>query len=139
MQVWNFVEIRKRAKLNPKKEYQLIWNQTQTPKRLCEKLAMDFYEDNPWFMKRNVLCVWLNISILMNGDNVSKVEKILKGNLDWIPSPSTLVKIQIMGGKVCLNCLLTSNQQCFCHITFLPIIWIFTEDEGDGIKSKLSS
>ena len=32
---------------------------------------MDFYEDNPWFMKRNVLCVWLNISILMNGDNVS--------------------------------------------------------------------
>ena len=41
------------------------------PKRLCEKLAMGFYEDNPWFMKRNVLCVWLNISILMNGDNVS--------------------------------------------------------------------
>ena len=29
-----------------------------------------------------------------------KVEKILKGNLDFIPSPS--VKIQIMGGKVYL-------------------------------------
>ena len=29
-----------------------------------------------------------------------KVEKILKGALDLIPSPS--VKIQIMGGKVCL-------------------------------------
>ena len=33
---------------------------------------------------------------------VSKVEKILKGSLDSIPSPS--VKIQIMGGKVCLRC-----------------------------------
>ena len=31
-----------------------------------------------------------------------KVEKILKGNLDFIPSPS--VKIQIMGGKVRLRC-----------------------------------
>ena len=26
---------------------------------------------------------------------------ILKGSMDWIPSPS--VKIQIMGGKVCLR------------------------------------
>ena len=33
-----------------------------------------------------------------------KVEKILKGNLDLIPSPSPSVKIQIMGGKVCLRC-----------------------------------
>ena len=31
-----------------------------------------------------------------------KVEKILKDNLDLIPSPS--VKIQIMGRKVCLRC-----------------------------------
>ena len=31
-----------------------------------------------------------------------KVEKILKGSLDLIPSPS--VKIQIMGGRVCLMC-----------------------------------
>ena len=31
-----------------------------------------------------------------------KVEKILKGSLDSIPSPSE--KIQIMGGKVCLRC-----------------------------------
>ena len=30
-----------------------------------------------------------------------KVEKILKSSLDLIPSP---VKIQIMGGKVCLRC-----------------------------------
>ena len=32
----------------------------------------------------------------------NKVGKILKGSLDLIPSPS--VKIQIMGGKVCLRC-----------------------------------
>ena len=31
-----------------------------------------------------------------------KVEKILKGSLHSIPSPSPSVKIQIMGGKVCL-------------------------------------
>ena len=29
-----------------------------------------------------------------------KVEKILKGSLDLIPSPSPLVKIQIMGALV---------------------------------------
>ena len=33
---------------------------------------------------------------------IFKVEKILKGILDSIPSPS--VKVQIMGGKVCLRC-----------------------------------
>ena len=33
-----------------------------------------------------------------------KVEKILKGSLDLISSPSPSVKIQIMGGKVCWQC-----------------------------------
>ena len=33
-----------------------------------------------------------------------KVEKILKGSLDSISSPSPSVKNQIMGGKVCLRC-----------------------------------
>ena len=33
-----------------------------------------------------------------------KVEKILKGILDLISSPSPSVKIQIMSGKVCLRC-----------------------------------
>ena len=32
-----------------------------------------------------------------------KVEKILKGSLDLIPSPSPSVKIQIIGGKVYLR------------------------------------
>ena len=35
---------------------------------------------------------------------IFKVENILKGSLDLIPSPSPSVKIQIMGGKVCLRC-----------------------------------
>ena len=33
-----------------------------------------------------------------------KVENILKGSLDSIPSPSPSMKIQITGGKVCLRC-----------------------------------
>ena len=33
-----------------------------------------------------------------------KVEKILKGSLNSIQSPSPSVKIQIKGGKVCLRC-----------------------------------
>ena len=74
-----------------------------------------------------------------------KVEKILKGSLDSIPSPS--VKIQIMDRKVCLmgkgktllgivnklfvsKCLLTTpSNVLLLHLkqTFLPMIWIFTE------------
>ena len=40
------------------------------------------------------------------GKNVftCKVENILKRSLDLITSPSPSVKIQIMGGKVCLRC-----------------------------------
>ena len=37
-------------------------------------------------------------------DLSGKVEKILKGSLDSIPSPLPLVKIQIMGGKICFRC-----------------------------------
>ena len=35
---------------------------------------------------------------------VTKVEKIKEDSLDLIPSPSLSVKIQILGGKVCLRC-----------------------------------
>ena len=35
---------------------------------------------------------------------ITEVEKILKGSLDLIPSPSPLVTIQIMGGKFGLMC-----------------------------------
>ena len=40
----------------------------------------------------------LSMSLLNN----FKVEKILKGSLDSIPSPSPSVKIQIMAGRECL-------------------------------------
>ena len=57
---------------------------------------------------------------------ISKVEKTLKGSLDLIPSPSPSVKIQIMGGKVCLRCkgkkfenkkFVDITQQCFAFTT----------------------
>ena len=97
------------------------------------------------------------LAILIISIFVSKVEKTLKGTLDSIPSP--LMKIQIMGGKVCLRCkgktllgvvnellntksLLTSpSKQCFAlfpQVNFPSTIWIFTEVEGDWIKSRLS-
>ena len=38
------------------------------------------------------------------GQFAIKVEKILKGSLDLIPSPLPSLKIQIMVGKVCLKC-----------------------------------
>ena len=66
-----------------------------------------------------------------------KVEKILKGSFGLIPSPSHSVKIQIMGGKVCLRCkgktllgiafkslMTTLNNVLPLHLkqTFQPII-----------------
>ena len=44
----------------------------------------------------NIVLFWYLLWVL-------EVEKILKASLNWIPSPS--VKIQIMGGKVCLKCI----------------------------------
>ena len=49
-----------------------------------------------------------------------KVEKMLKGSLDSIPSPSPSVKIQIMGRKVCLRCkgIAQRCQQSFVNKKF---------------------
>ena len=86
-----------------------------------------------------------------------KVEKILKGSLNSIPSPSPSVKIQIMCGKVCLRCkgktllgivnklfifkslLTTPSNVLPSHLkqTFQPIIWIFNEGEGDANGFRL--
>ena len=55
---------------------------------------------------------------------VDKVEMILKGSLDSIPSPSPSVTIQIMAGKVCLRCKgkillgVDITQQCFALLKF---------------------
>ena len=45
----------------------------------------------------------LNFKVQGNFRFFEKVEKILKGSLDSIPSPLPSVKVQIMGGKVCLR------------------------------------
>ena len=55
-----------------------------------------------------------------------KIEKILKDSLDLIPSLSPSVKIQIMGGKVCLRCkgktLLGLVNKIFLFKSFLTIL-----------------
>jgi hypothetical protein len=71
-------------------------------------------EANTWEDKLNriltIFDVWIDVQrrwVYLEGiftGIFTKVEKILKGNLDSIPSPSPTVKIQIMGGKVCLRC-----------------------------------
>ena len=85
-----------------------------------------------------------------------KVEKILKGSLDSISSPSLSVKIQIMGGKnikakhcwlllfvnklfVLKTLLIKPSNVLPLHLkqTFPPIIRIFNEGEGDGIEFRL--
>ena len=50
-------------------------------------------------------CCWLRpVHVNINWHHCAKVEEILKGSMDSIPSPSLSLKIQIMGGKVCLRC-----------------------------------
>ena len=111
-------------------------------------------EDSLCFMSilTNILLIWLNLFL-------AKVDNISKCSLDSIPSPLPSVRIQIMGGKVFLRCksktllgivnkhlktkcLLNITKQYFAslpEVKFPPIIWIFTEGEGDRIKSGLSS
>ena len=48
--------------------------------------------------------IYLTTMLHLSKVTKDKVEKILKGSLDSIPSPSPSVKIQVMGGKVCLRC-----------------------------------
>ena len=45
----------------------------------------------------------LTVILALVGKFLLKVEKILKGSLDLIPSPTPSVKLQIIGGKVCLR------------------------------------
>ena len=70
-------------------------------------------EANTWEDKLNriltIFDVWIDVQrrwVYLEGIFTGifiKVENILKGSLDSIPSPSPSVKIQIMGGKVCLR------------------------------------
>ena len=48
-------------------------------------------------------CLKHESAMIQGTTSESKVDKILKGSLDLIPSPSPSVKIQIIGGKVYLR------------------------------------
>ena len=64
------------------------------------------------------------LSFFKDNWTLIKVENMLKGSLDSIPSPSPSVKIQIMGVKVCLWCkgktLLGSNSLLTSPSNVLP-------------------
>ena len=71
------------------------------------------------------ICLHFEIENAVSFKISIKVEKILQGSLDSILSPSPSVKIQIMGGKICLRCrgktmlgicfqkFVDNAQQCF--------------------------
>ena len=58
-------------------------------------------------------------SKIISREIMDRVESFLKGSLDLIPSSSPSVKIQIMGGKVCLRC--RGCQQTFENKMFVDI------------------
>ena len=63
--------------------------------------SSSFFSSKSWTRSIGSTPYW---SCICKFFNLLKVEKILKGSLDLIPSPSSSVKIQIMGRKVCLRC-----------------------------------
>ena len=71
-----------------------------------------FQNGSKYFLKSNLIFtlhriheIFLDSCINRSyGCFMNKAEKILKGSLDLISSPSPSAKIQIMGGKVCLRC-----------------------------------
>ena len=65
---------------------------------VCIKKYVKVVDSN---MIMNISCKVIDMQSLLLQ---CKVEKILKGSLDSISSPSPSVNIQIMGGTVCLRC-----------------------------------
>ena len=76
---------------------QLFWSRR---KKIPYSFELSKTMNSPYFVNTRwtIVCNWEFTST----DFFIKVEKILKGSLDSISSAS--VKIQIMGGKVCLRC-----------------------------------
>ena len=72
----------------------------------CFHINLASLEKVEFYLKKRVLLFSFKNHRFMTHSEIQpfKVVKILKGRLDSIPSPSPLVKIQIMGGKVCLRC-----------------------------------
>ena len=81
-----------------------------TPKRSQESLATE---------SGKLTCI-SSVDNLESGSK-GKVENILKGNMDSIPSPSPSVKIQILGGKFfVVNKLLESKTLLTLPSNVLP-------------------
>ena len=92
----------------------------------------------------------LNLITYVSVKTTFKVEKILKGSLDSISSPSrscehlnflfsfffgqTLLSIV---NKLCWTKSLLTMPSNVLSLCLKPIIWIFTKGEGEGIKSRL--
>ena len=111
------------------------------------------------FVNRNNIWSWQNLGRILENEFIKvKVEKILKGCLDWIPSSSPSVKSQIMDRKACLRCKGKSllgvvnklsktiffwhHPAMFCLITTSKLssqLFEFSLMIGDGIESRLSS
>ena len=68
-------------------------------KRIIQKISNCLVQRGPHIGPWKVVL----IEPLKFGSFLLKVEKILKGSLDSIPSPTPSVKIEIMGGNVCLR------------------------------------
>ena len=115
-------------------QYNQIWffnSSSVWPRRFLHNPIFFLSIYASYFLKKRygLLCKIISIAYI-----ISKVEKILKGSLDLIPSPSPSVKIQIMGGKVCFRCkgkrqnIAGHCQQTFENKTFvdnwhLPVIF----------------
>ena len=77
-----------------------VWTSREQWLKYCQYLdnmAAEAYDSEGVPIKLSRYALFLKVSNC-------KVEKILKGSLDLIPSPSPSVKILIMGKKVCLRC-----------------------------------
>ena len=69
----------------------------------CIQKALSLYGyTTMWYSTMGSKEVFSRLSKIKREKSI--VAKILKGSMDLIPSPSPSVKIQIMGGKVCLRC-----------------------------------
>ena len=80
-----------------RKKFQPLIHEVKKRNFQCHQVFSDTY-----------LCITMGLKFILREHfyfkEVSKVEKILKGSLDLMPSRSPSVKIQITGGKVCLRC-----------------------------------
>ena len=78
-----------------------LWPRMSLWKENKENLLIVY---DTWCPPKRVFFIYKNKYKKMPKPNRIKVENILKGTLDSIPSPSPLVKSQIMCGKVWLRC-----------------------------------